>query len=635
MVLTFLSEAIRTIIIMTLSGGLLTLLLLFIKPMVRHRLPKSAQYYFWLVVLATFLIPASRIVALPVAIADIAPIYNAVERNIISATEVRNRHTATERPILTNTSIVADSPNLSAPTTALEETLPLTESELVAQAITIFMVAYPFILVLVLLYNLIAYARFVRKIRSNYINPHSFELDILRELTCGKCSPMLIVSSYVSTPMLIGFFRPAIVLPNYEFTEEQMRNILHHELTHMRRLDIAIKWLSLLACTMHWFNPFVWIAKRELDRVCELSCDEIVIRNMDTYGKQHYGETLISVAFTKKIPLPVLSTTMCEEKRALKERLTAIMKSKKHTKLAVLVSAIILLAVIMAACATGAGRINQSPGEDATSLETIEPDAQQGMGNSITEPAISDSETHEPGSSQQTPASNRPDYITILGEQFNTNLTELSLNGALTNEDIVPLRYMTELTALWFGIIDPFNQITDLSPLAGLTNLRDLYLIGDYISDITPLAGLENLTHLSFIRNQVVDISPLAGLTNLEMLQFGASQVSDITPLAGLTNLTSLDLSWNQITDITPLAGLTNLHSLFLRDNQITDITPLAGLADLMPSNLAHLHLSNNQISDLTPLAGFYNLESLWVNGNPITDFSAVAHVDNVIFEMQ
>jgi len=211
----------------------------------------------------------------------------------------------------------------------------------------------------------------------------------------------------------------------------------------------------------------------------------------------------------------------------------------------------------------------------------------------------------------------------------------LSLNGALTNEDILPLRYMTELTALWVGTNGPPNQITDLSPLAGLTNLTDIYFSGDYIADITPLAGLTNLTWLHIFRNQVADITPLAGLTNLETLQFGASQITDITPLAGLTNLTSLDLSWNHITDITPLAGLTNLHALNLRDNQITDITPLAGLVNLGRSNLTRLYLSNNNISDLTPLAGFIWLESLWLDGNPITDFSSVAHLmDSIIFEM-
>ena len=58
--------------------------------------------------------------------------------------------------------------------------------------------------------------------------------------------------------------------------------------------------------------------RREVDRACELSCDEAVIRNFDNDGKKDYGNTLISVASDSKTPRAVLSTTMCEEKKNLK-----------------------------------------------------------------------------------------------------------------------------------------------------------------------------------------------------------------------------------------------------------------------------------------------------------------------------
>ena len=351
MIPIFLSELVRTVVIMTATAGLMCLLLLAIKPIIRHRLPKSAQYYFWLVVLATFLIPVSRVVALPGRVADIAPIHSVVERNVVSTAEAR------DRALISDMSVSHFAPgnvNVSAPATAVDEAPPLEEPGGVAQAVTVFMVIYPFVFALVLLYNLIGYVLFIGKLRRNYMRPHSHEWEMLRALTRGRRTPKLIVSDYAATPMLIGIFRPMIVLPNREYTGRQMQSILLHELTHMRRFDVAVKWLSLFACAVHWFNPLVWISKQQIDRVCELSCDEAVILNMDVYGKQHYGETLISVASNTKIPMPVLSTTMCEEKKALKERLTAIMKSKKRTRLAVLVSMFIVLGVVLAACTLGA-----------------------------------------------------------------------------------------------------------------------------------------------------------------------------------------------------------------------------------------------------------------------------------------
>ena len=303
-----------------------------------------------------------------------------------------------------------------------------------------------------------------------------------------------------------------------------------------------------------------------------------------------------------------------------KERQIMIMNNKKYPKL-ILISTIILLAIAFTACDVGVSSDNQMtiPSENNTASATVAPESPK-----PTEPKITE------------PTSNRPDYITIGGEQFNTSLTFMSLDGPLTNEDIVPLRYMSYLTGLVVGVQDPSNQITDLSPLAELTNLQDLTFVGDYISDITALAGLESLTWIHFSgRNYTIDITPLSSLTNLEVLQFVNGQVTDIAPLEGLVNLFSLDLSWNYISDLTPLAGLTNLETLILRDNQITDVAALAGLADLGRSNLRTLSLSNNQISDLTPLEGLVSLEQLWLDGNPITDFSPVEHVEDIVFEME
>ena len=349
MIPTFLSELVRTIIIMSITGGLLCLLLLAIKPIIRHRLPKSAQYYFWLVVLGALLIPVSRIAVLHDVMPNIVPIYNVVERNVVSLDEEQIRILAPQV-----TSPLSDQtwqmPQAARQATMPPPTLPL------APIITIFMLAYPFAFLLVLGYSLFSYTRFIRRLRRGYIKPMGFELDMLGEIAIGKRTPRLIKSTYAATPMLIGIFNPTIVLPNHEYSDEQLYGILLHELTHMRRFDIFVKWLSLFACAVHWFNPLVWITRRKIDHICELACDEAVIRNMNAYNKQNYGETLLAVASTKKIPLPVVSTTMCAEKQAVKERLAAIMKSKKHTKLTVLVSTLILLAVVLTACALGAAR---------------------------------------------------------------------------------------------------------------------------------------------------------------------------------------------------------------------------------------------------------------------------------------
>jgi len=290
------------------------------------------------------------------------------------------------------------------------------------------------------------------------------------------------------------------------------------------------------------------------------------------------------------------------------------MKSKKHIKHAVLISASIFLTVILASCTIGASRENRSPSENAVNLEVVEPEAQQTIEVPTTEPIL-----------------NIPDYITIRGEQFSTDLTELFLDGALTNEDLVPLRYMTNLESLWLGgAAGSSGEFTDLSPIAGLTNLRDLSLDSIYLSDLSPLAGLTNLTMIQAWGSQIADLTPLAGLDNLDLLAIMGNHITDLSPISELASLTVLDLSFGQITDITPLAGLTNLRRLNLERNQITDISPLASLANAGRSELEDLNLRENQISDISPLAYLVSLRDLWIPGNPITDLSHVAHVEHV-----
>jgi hypothetical protein len=134
----------------------------------------------------------------------------------------------------------------------------------------------------------------------------------------------------------------------------------------------------------------------------------------------------------------------------------------------------------------------------------------------------------------------------------------------------------------------------------------------------------QNVTDLSLGSNQITDITPLVELAELRKLDLWGNQITDITPLANLTNLESLSLSNNQITDISPLANLTNLGGPFgvleLSNNNISDLSPLSGL-----TNLYWLSLENNNISDLTPLESLVNLNvgmfnSHTLRGNNVTD---------------
>ena len=205
----------------------------------------------------------------------------------------------------------------------------------------------------------------------------------------------------------------------------------------------------------------------------------------------------------------------------------------------------------------------------------------------------------------------------------NINITDLTGLEHATN--LIHLDLGAELVQV-LGIVNS-NSISDISPLAGLTQLTSLDLENNSISDISPLGGLTNLTQLYLSDNAITDISPLGGLYQLTTLWIQSNSITDLSPLGRLTNLTWLDLRSNAITDISPLAGLYQLISLWLSRNAITDISPLAGL-----NTLIHLLLDQNSITDISPLAGLYQLTALRLHKNSITDISPLAGLNTLAY---
>lgn len=189
---------------------------------------------------------------------------------------------------------------------------------------------------------------------------------------------------------------------------------------------------------------------------------------------------------------------------------------------------------------------------------------------------------------------------------------------------------LSELTTLNRPPHEFYGDISDLTSVEHLVNLMELDISGtppwpSQISDLSPLASLSNLTTLNIEGRRIEDLSPLATMTNLTTLNLGFNWISDLSSLASLTNLTRLTLEGNVISDLSPLADLTSLRELNLAANQVSDLSPLANL-----KRLRKLNLAANQISDLSALANLSNLTELQLWGNQIIDLSPLLDNDGL-----
>lgn len=222
----------------------------------------------------------------------------------------------------------------------------------------------------------------------------------------------LCLSSAASTPMLMGLLHTRLVLPDREYSPEMLGNIFLHELTHYRRGDLVLKWFAVLVTAFHWFNPLVHMARRELDRACEMSCDESLLRHMNLQDRRSYGETLLSLAAAGSLPRRLVATSFATEKRNLRERLEQIMKYKPMSRagLALLLAATVLLC----GCAGALGPGGQEAEAPADTAENAAPEVS-------TAPSPSPIPTPEPRS---VTVSTVDELLSAIGPNTTITLTE-------------------------------------------------------------------------------------------------------------------------------------------------------------------------------------------------------------------
>jgi beta-lactamase regulating signal transducer with metallopeptidase domain len=151
-----------------------------------------------------------------------------------------------------------------------------------------------------------------------------------------KQSVQLMLCPSVNSPMMIGLIRPRMLLPDGDLTTDELPLVIRHELTHLKRRDLWIKVIQLLAVSLHWFNPAVYALSRTLGFWQESSCDEKVTASETQEGKQFYSETIIRVIRRQTRMKSQMTTSFYGGKNGMKRRILAILESgKKRAGIAV------------------------------------------------------------------------------------------------------------------------------------------------------------------------------------------------------------------------------------------------------------------------------------------------------------
>ncbi len=170
--------------------------------------------------------------------------------------------------------------------------------------------------------------------------------EVLCESMNIKNPPILLTNRKNKSPMLIGFLKPKLLLPEIEYSEEDYRVMFSHELHHYKRHDLWYKLLILTARCVHWFNPLVYVMMREAENDLEITCDEAVVRNFNNEDRAFYCETILRILCKGKERYTLLSTGFNSGKKVLQRRFEAVLNEKSRKGLVLGAVSIVLMIVL-------------------------------------------------------------------------------------------------------------------------------------------------------------------------------------------------------------------------------------------------------------------------------------------------
>lgn len=163
---------------------------------------------------------------------------------------------------------------------------------------TLFMAVWLIGILVTVLHWVFPYQRAVRKIYSlkkHYDIQSEKVLTKVKSNYSRKIDVEVWQSPQVNIPMGIGVFRKIILLPEKNYTDRELYYILLHEYTHFINCDIVVKMLVHFLCCVFWWNPCVYLLKKEIDQTLEIKCDLKVTKTMDKNSKVSYLEVIIAM----------------------------------------------------------------------------------------------------------------------------------------------------------------------------------------------------------------------------------------------------------------------------------------------------------------------------------------------------
>jgi beta-lactamase regulating signal transducer with metallopeptidase domain len=193
--------------------------------------------------------------------------------------------------------------------------------------------------------------------------------DLTEEMNLSR-HVKLLQSSHIKAAITVGIFNPTIVIPSdtERWPDHLRRLVLSHELAHVKRWDTLIETFALFATVLHWFNPLVWFAVKQLRIERERDCDNAVLgagaRPSD------YAELLMNIAADLgDSAKPVWQLSTISQSSNLKDRLMSILNQKinrnRGSRRSAILTGALVLALVLPISTSGIWNVKAQEDEKA------------------------------------------------------------------------------------------------------------------------------------------------------------------------------------------------------------------------------------------------------------------------------
>lgn len=143
-----------------------------------------------------------------------------------------------------------------------------------------------------------AYILFVKQINSYELVKEQTIIDTLDKINSihkNKASFQIRYSNHLDVPFICRIKSPVIIIPKISLDEKDWFYILSHEISHYYNRDLFYKAFVEILCIIYWWNPFIYLLKKQFGNLQEVNIDLITTKSFDETQKIDYLNCILNI----------------------------------------------------------------------------------------------------------------------------------------------------------------------------------------------------------------------------------------------------------------------------------------------------------------------------------------------------